>query len=282
MTQTAATPRDALQRLLRIMSRLRDPRTGCPWDLQQTFASIAPHTLEEVYEVIDAIESGDMIQLKDELGDLLFQIVFYAELGREQQFFDFNDIADGICRKLLHRHPHVFPGASLDTEAAPGTLSADQIVTNWEAIKTAERQSRQGERPASILDDVPLALTSLLRAAKLQKRAATQGFDWRSLAGVLAKVDEERGELEQALTAGQKTQVEEEFGDLLFTLVNLSRHLDLNPESALRQANHKFEQRFRIMEQMLREAGRAMPELSEQELDEYWNKAKVAVKKTSA
>jgi ATP diphosphatase len=273
---------DALRQLLKIMQRLRDPERGCPWDLQQDFASIAPHTLEEVYEVIDAIETGDMPQVRDELGDLLFQVVFYAQLGQEQRLFDFNDIAAGIGAKLLHRHPHVFPGAKLDdTAAAPG-ISADQVVQNWEAIKAEERQRKRGEDPGSVLDDVPLALTALLRAAKLQKRAAGQGFDWRNPDGVFLKVDEELAELRQALDAADQAAVEEEFGDLLFTLVNLSRHLEVNPETALRAASRKFETRFRAMEQQLRRDGRDMRQLSEAELEEYWNKVKLGQRKPSA
>lgn len=264
----------AVVQLLRIMERLRDPQRGCPWDLQQDFKSIAPHTLEEVYEVIDAIETGDIEQVRGELGDLLFQVVFYAQLGREQGLFDFNAIAAGIGTKLLERHPHVFPGAVPDGQGPGQDLSADQVVQNWETIKAAERQRRQGGKPASALDDVPLALTALLRAAKLQKRAAGQGFDWRDSTGPFAKVDEEMAELKQALAEADQAAVEEEFGDLLFTLVNLSRHLDVNPETALRAANRKFEKRFRAMEELMRADGRGMSELDESALDAYWNKAK--------
>ncbi len=273
---------DAVRQLLRIMGRLRDPEHGCPWDLQQTFASIAPHTLEEAYEVVDAIETGDMKQVRDELGDLLFQVVFYAQLGREQQLFDFDAIAAGIGAKLLHRHPHVFPGGTLDDAGVAPGISADQVVQNWEALKAEERKGKQGGKPLSVLDDVPLALPGLLRAAKLQKRAAGQGFDWRDSSGVFAKIDEELTELRQALAAADKTAVEEEFGDLLFTLVNLSRHLDLNPETALRAANRKFESRFRMMERQLLQDGRKMQDLDESELDEYWNKVKAIDKKSSA
>jgi ATP diphosphatase len=268
----------AVTQLLQIMERLRDPARGCPWDLQQSFASIAPHTLEEVYEVIDAIETGDMHQVQGELGDLLFQVVFYAQLGQEQGLFDFNSIAAGIGAKLLHRHPHVFPGARLEDAGAAPDISADQVVVNWEAIKAEERARKQGGKPASVLDDVPLALGALLRAAKLQKRAAGQGFDWRDSDGPFAKIDEEVGELKEALAASDQAAVEDEFGDLLFTLVNLSRHLDVNPETALRAANRKFEQRFRAMEALLRAEGRDMKALSEAELDEYWNKAKATTR----
>lgn len=272
------TDLEAVRQLLLVMRRLRDPERGCPWDLQQNFASIAPHTLEEVYEVIDAIESGDMEQLRGELGDLLFQVVFYAQLGGEQGMFDFNAIAAGISAKLLHRHPHVFPGGTLDHSVAAPAISADQVVKNWEAIKVEERQGRLGGKPLSVLDDVPLALPALLRAVKLQKRAAGQGFDWKETGSVFAKVDEELDELHQAVSTADKTAVEEEFGDLLFTLVNLARHLDLNPETALRQANRKFGERIRAVELLLQQEGRKMQELSEAELDEYWNKVKRASK----
>lgn len=273
-----------MQRLLAIMQRLRDPDQGCPWDLQQDFASIAPHTLEEVYEVIDAIETGDMPQLRDELGDLLFQVVFYAQLGREQDLFDFDAIATAIGAKLVHRHPHVFPGGRFEAEgAAPETgISSEEVVTNWEAIKAEERRRKQGDRPGSVLDDVPLALTALLRATKLQKRAAGQGFDWRCTDGVLAKVDEELAELREAVAADDKAGIDEEFGDLLFTLVNLARHLDVNPESALRGASRKFETRFRAVEEMLRREGRALRDLDDAELDEYWNKVKAMTARPSA
>ncbi len=268
----------ALMQLLRIMQRLRDPERGCPWDLEQTFASIAPHTLEEVYEVVDAIETGDVDQLRGELGDLLFQIVFYAQLGNEQGLFDFDAIAAGIGAKLLHRHPHVFPDGTLDGGATAPGISAGEVVRNWEAIKAEERKQKQGDRPGSVLDDVPLALSALLRAAKLQKRAAGQGFDWRNADGPFAKIEEETAELKEALKAGDEAAATEEFGDLLFTLVNLSRHLGVNPETALREANRKFETRFRAMEERLHAEGRDMRTLSEAELDQYWNKAKATTK----
>ncbi len=285
MTDNTNMDLEAVRQLLLVMRRLRDPERGCPWDLQQSFASIAPHTLEEAYEVIDAIESGDMQQLQGELGDLLFQVVFYAQLGGEQNLFDFNAIATGISAKLLHRHPHVFPGGIMDESATiPATpaISANQVVQNWEVIKAAERQGKVGAKPASALDDVPLALPALLRAVKLQKRAAAQGFDWKEIQPVFAKVDEELSELHQAISAADPAAVEEEFGDLLFTLVNLARHLDLNPETALRQANHKFEKRIRAVEILLREEGRYLRDLSESELDEYWNKVKHADRNSSA
>jgi len=269
---------DSLDRLLRIMARLRDPAGGCPWDLQQDFASIAPHTVEEVYEVVDAIETGAMDQLKQELGDLLFQVVFYAQLGREQHLFDFDAIADAICSKLLHRHPHVFPHGMLEEDIARVAITPEQVAGNWETIKAEERRQKAGGEPGSTLDDVPLALPALLRAAKLQKRAAGVGFDWRETGGVLAKLREELVELEQALAVGERAGVDEELGDLLFTVVNLARHLRLNPETSLRQANRKFELRFRRMEILAMAQGRLLEELDADALDAYWEQAKAAEK----
>ncbi len=270
------TAKDAMDRLLQIMAMLRDPVSGCPWDLQQTFASIAPHTLEEVYEVIDAIETGDMQQLQSELGDLLFQIVFYAQLGKEQEFFDFAGIAEAISTKLLQRHPHVFPGATLASYGKKGELTSDQVVANWEQLKAEERRQKHAAQQQSALNDVPFALPALLRAAKLQKRAATGGFDWPNVSPVILKVKEELAELEMAIVSKDSRNIEEEFGDILFTMVNLARHLGLNPESSLRQANCKFETRFRYIEDVLAKAGVVMKDLSEQELDSYWNEAKQA------
>lgn len=269
---------DALDRLLHIMARLRDPVGGCPWDLQQDFASIAPHTVEEVYEVVDAIESGTMEQLKQELGDLLFQVVFYAQLGRERQLFDFDSIADAICTKLLHRHPHVFPRGVLGEEVANVAITPEQVAGNWETIKAEERRQKAGEGPDSALDDVPLALPALLRANKLQKRAAGVGFDWHESSDVVAKIHEELAELEQALAAGESAGVDEELGDLLFTVVNLARHLQLNPETSLRQANRKFELRFRRMEVLARGQGRQLKDLDAAALDVCWEQAKAAEK----
>lgn len=276
MANSPAVIADALQRLLLLMQHLRDPQHGCPWDKQQDYASIAPHTLEEVYEVIDAIERKDMQQLPDELGDLLFQIVFYAQLGKEQGRFDFGDIANAITQKLLHRHPHVFPRATLESFGQPESTTADKVVANWEAIKSSERQQKAKGEAVSVLDDVPLALPALQRAAKLQKRARTRGFDWPDAAGVLAKVREELAELEEAIQRQQAEAIAEEFGDLLFTMVNLGRHLNVEPEHALRAANRKFEQRFRLMELAIQQDGKRMNELTLAQLDEYWSRAKKA------
>jgi nucleoside triphosphate diphosphatase len=269
----------SLGKLLAIMRTLRDPASGCPWDLQQSFTSIAPHTLEEAYEVVDAIEAGDMQQLKGELGDLLFQVVFYAQLGSEQALFDFDAIAAGISEKLLRRHPHVFPGGVLQGSAGPAAITAEQVAGTWEEIKADERQQKAGRQIPSALDDVPLALAALPRAGKLQKRAAAEGFDWHDSRGVVEKMHEELVEFEEAVKSGKAEEMEEEFGDLLFTLVNLARHLHLDAESALRRATRKFEQRFRSMEVQARADGCRLRELDVADLDVRWEQAKSRLKK---
>lgn len=268
-------PASALTLLLDIMAALRDPHSGCPWDLQQDFSSIAPHTLEEVYEVVDAIEQGSVGQLEAELGDLLFQIVFYARLGQEQGDFNFASVAQGISRKLLQRHPHVFPDGSLASAGRKPDLDAAAVSVSWEQIKQVEREQKLAGS-ASMLDDVPLALPALMRAAKLQKRAAAAGFDWKQRAGVIAKLREELDELEQALAAGEQRQIVEEFGDVLFSMVNLSRHLHVNAETALRAANHKFESRFRAVELLAAQEQVALQDLDEAALDAYWRRVKAA------
>jgi ATP diphosphatase len=262
--------------LLRIMACLRDPALGCPWDLQQSFATIAPHTLEETCEVLDTIERGDLKHLPEELGDLLFQVVFYARLGEEMGEFDFDTIARGISTKLLRRHPHVFPNASLNSFGTKGVLDADGVSVQWEAIKADERQS--AERDASILADVPLTLTALLRAAKLQKRASRHCLDWSSATEVTDKLDEELAELKDALADGAREHVAEEFGDLLFTMVNLGRHLGLEAETELRAANRKFERRVRAVEALCADESRTMKDCTVAELDAYWQRVKRAEK----
>jgi ATP diphosphatase len=272
--------RHSLQDLLTLMDCLRDPYTGCPWDLNQDFASIAPHTLEEVYEVIDAIERGDHSQLPDELGDLMFQVVFYARLGKEAGLFDFDTIVDAITRKLLRRHPHVFPAATLVSFGRGPTGSAEAVTANWEAIKAEERSGKKAGF-SSALDDVPQALPAMLRAAKLQKRAANRGFDWQHADGVLDKLAEEIAELQQARRSGDAAAVQDELGDVMFTMVNLARHLKVEPEQALRQANRKFEQRFRLLEQRIAADGLTMENLDADQLEQYWKQVKEAAHRSA-
>ena len=238
-----------------LMKRLRDPQTGCPWDLKQTYKTIAPHTLEEVYEVIDTIERNDLSHLGEELGDLLFQVVFYSQLGAEEQIFDFDTVVHSIVEKLVRRHPHVFPLGTLQSERDPGADAAAEevrIKQVWEQIKKQERE-KKGERRT--LDDIPMAMPALSRAQKLQKRAATTGFDWDNREDVLSKVKEELAELEAEMQAENSQTfnsqaVEEELGDLMFSCVNLARHLGIDPERAMRMANNKFQRRFEAMENL--------------------------------
>lgn len=264
-----------LDDLLYLMARLRDPQHGCPWDLKQDYASIVPHTLEEAYEVADTIERGDFQHLQGELGDLLFQVVYYSQLAREDARFDFAGVVDGITRKLIRRHPHVFPTGDLHAPLDTPRLSEEQVKQRWEAIK-AEERAEQASSPQqlSLLDDVPAALPALSRAAKLQKRAATVGFDWPEALPVLDKVREELDEVLQAMAAGDADAVQDELGDLLFATVNLARHLEHDPENALRRANAKFERRFRFIEQALREQGLPIEDRTLDELDALWGEAK--------
>lgn len=235
-----------IERLIEIMATLRAPEAGCPWDREQSWRSLVPHTLEEAYEVGDAAERGDAQALRDELGDLLFQVVFYARIGAESGAFDFDDVAAAISDKLVRRHPHVFADAS-ETDARSQQRS-------WDAIKARERQGSSGEH-GSALDDVPLALPALTRAGKLQRRAARVGFDWQDLGPVLAKVREEIAEVESALAQGDEDSARAEVGDVLFAVVNLARHLEADPEQRLRDTNSKFERRFRAFEAALRAEG---------------------------
>jgi MazG family protein len=255
-----------IQKLLDIMAALRDPQTGCPWDVEQDFRSIAPYTIEEAYEVADAIDRQDLQVLREELGDLLLQVVFHARMAEEIGEFHFGDVVDSIATKLVRRHPHVFGDERIDSAAA-------QRVA-WEASKAEERRGAAGGTD-SVLAGVALSLPSLARAAKLGRRAASVGFDWPDRAGVAAKVREELGELESAGTADPR-RVEEEIGDLLFTVANLARHANVDPEEALRHANRKFERRFRHVEKQVRESGRDWTTFSAAELDALWNGAKRA------
>jgi len=261
----------ALDELLGVMARLRDPEQGCPWDCQQDFRSIVPHTLEEAYEVADAIERGDRAAMRDELGDLLFQVVFYAQLGHEEGAFDFESIARGVTDKLIRRHPHVF-GAHQETTAA------GQRAT-WEAIKAEERRNaRGGDQPDSALDDIPLALPALTRSRKLQSRAARVGFDWPDDAPVVAKIREELAEVEaaMAMTPADDAAVAEEIGDLLLACVNLARRRGVDPEQALRAGNAKFERRFRGLEAILRDSGQRPEDVDFDTLESAYQRTKAA------
>ncbi|ODA68434.1 Nucleoside triphosphate pyrophosphohydrolase [Methyloligella halotolerans] len=262
-----ADGRYTLDALLAIMRRLRDPETGCPWDAKQDFSSIAPYTVEEAYEVADAIARDDRAALKDELGDLLFQVVYHAQMADEEGAFAFDDVVDAIAAKMVRRHPHVFDDPSLrDSFLGSG---------RWDEIKAQEKEAR-GEQgaPSSLLDDVPLPLPALSRAVKLQKRAARVGFDWPEMAPVFDKAEEEFGELKEAIQSGDQAHVEEEFGDLLFVMANLSRHLKIDPEAALRGANEKFRRRFQAIEQALMADGKPMEDATLKEMDALWDAAK--------
>ncbi|MCI0517041.1 MAG: nucleoside triphosphate pyrophosphohydrolase [Woeseiaceae bacterium] len=255
-----------IEKLLEIMATLRHPVNGCPWDLQQDFASIAPYTVEEAYEVADAIARDDLSALKDELGDLLFQVVFHARMAEERAAFDFEGVAAAIVDKMWRRHPHVF-GDEQQRRAGMDEAS-------WERIKDGERQAGAADTSVSALDGVARALPALKRAEKLGKRAARCGFDWPDSSGVRAKVDEEMAELQQAETDGSAARVSEEFGDLLFTLVNLARHLGVDAEQSLQSANRKFERRFQHMEKQLAASGTQMAELDPLSLEAHWQRAK--------
>ena len=256
----------AIEQLLEIMRRLRDPQAGCPWDLEQTYRTLVPYTLEEAYEVADAIEQDDLEHLPDELGDLLFQVVFYAQIGQEEGRFDFEQVVQGISDKLVRRHPHVF--ADVEIESAEAQTQA------WEEHKRQERDRKAASGQASTLDGVSLALPALVRAAKLQRRAARVGFDWPDIEGVIAKVKEELAELETELQAKATPEaLAEELGDLLFSCVNLARHLNIEPEAVLRTANLKFEQRFRHVEAELQASG-GIEQATLQEMDAAWEAAK--------
>jgi tetrapyrrole methylase family protein/MazG family protein/ATP diphosphatase len=254
-----------IDRLLNIMAALRTPETGCPWDLEQSFATIAPYTIEEAYEVADAIAQGNLVSLKEELGDLLFQVVFHARMAEEQGAFDFNDVVQGLSDKMEARHPHVFGTYAIET--------AEQQTQNWEVMKAKERATKRADDP-SLLADIPLALPALMRAEKLTKRAARVGFDWPSLDEVFQKLTEEIGETQEAIAEGDQAHIEEEIGDVLFVLANLARKAKIDPEVALRSANAKFERRFRWIEEALQRDGKTPETSSLEEMDGLWNLAK--------
>jgi MazG family protein len=267
--------RAAVATLIDIMAALRTPVTGCPWDLEQNFKSIAPYTIEEAYEVADAIERGDMTNLREELGDLLLQVVYHAQMAQEQGAFAFQDVVEAICDKMVRRHPHVFGNAEARAAGAAKGF--------WEKAKSEEKRARAergtgaaGEeaRPGE-LDGIPLALPALTRAVKLQDKAARVGFDWPALAPVLAKMKEELAELEEQIDSGRQDQLAEEFGDLMFVMANVARHLQIDPEASLRAANEKFMRRFRRIEERLAERGRTPAQSNLAEMDALWDEAKL-------
>ncbi len=268
-TDLIHNPKGGMPRLLEIMRALRDPVGGCPWDIEQTFATIAPYTIEEAYEVADAIEREAFDELKGELGDLLFQSVFHAQMASEQGLFDFNDVADTMSDKMVARHPHVFGDESPDK-------SAEQQTQDWEKIKAAERAAKA---QAGVLDGVAAGLPALLRAVKLQKRAARVGFDWPEIDMVLDKVSEEVTELRETTNAEDQF---EEFGDLLFVMANLARHMDIDPEAALRAANAKFTRRFEYIEDQLAQRGKTPAQSDLAEMDGLWNEIRLADKVTKS
>ena len=257
----------AIEKLLEVMVELRDPNTGCPWDIDQDFRSIAPYTIEEAYEVADAIDRNDIADLRDELGDLLLQVVFHAQMAKEIGAFDFDAVVEAITAKMIRRHPHVFGNETV--------RDADAQRSAWEHHKKRERNAA-GKYDSGALAGVSLALPALVRAEKLSKRAAATGFDWPDIDGVRAKIDEELGEIEAARNSGSGPKVAEEIGDLLFTVVNLARHLRVDPEDALRGANQKFARRFQAAEQRVKAQGRSWDALTPAELDAEWQAVKAA------
>ena len=269
-------PSRDIGRLIEIMAALRDPQSGCPWDIEQDFSSIAPYTIEEAYEVADAIQRLDMDDLRDELGDLLLQVVFHARMAEEDGEFAFGDVVEAITTKMIRRHPHVF-----GDEAARGAGMAKGM---WEKIKAEEKAEKRAARLArgldpedhgkGFLDGIPLAHTALTRALKLQQKAARVGFDWQEAGPILGKIEEEIAEMREALSRGEAGAVSDEFGDVLFALVNLGRRLDIDPEAALRGTNDKFARRFHYIERTLGEAGRSLDEASLDEMEALWQQAK--------
>ncbi len=257
-----------MARLLAIMARLRDREDGCPWDQEQTFDTIAPYTVEEAYEVADAVERGDLADLKDELGDLLLQVVFHSRMAEEQGAFTFEDVARAINDKMIRRHPHVFVDETYESLAAQ--------KDGWEALKAAERAAKGGDGPKSLLDDVPVGLPGLTRAVKLSKRAATVGFVWPDVEAVIAKLHEEVGELLDEVRAGDLDKARQEIGDVLFVVANLARALDIDPEDALRYTNAKFVRRFKGIEAHLAERGKTPAQSDLAEMDALWDAVKAA------
>jgi len=280
-----------MRKLLEIMAALRDPQTGCPWDIKQSFKTIVPYTLEEAYEVADAIENDDMHELKSELGDLLFQVVFYAQMAKEQDDFDFDDVVEAVSEKLINRHPHVFGDVDRNGKNILNDTELNKIELNgaelneaelneaWEKSKAGERNNQaetKQNKKALILDGVAKALPALKRAQKLQKRAAREGFDWPNVEPVLAKIEEEIQELREAMQQKDQQHIIEETGDVLFSCVNLARHLNVDAEESLRRCNQKFEQRFGFIEQVLNDDNKSFKSCSLDDLEDLWEQAKIS------
>ena len=264
-----------------LMGRLRDPQTGCPWDVKQDFSTIVPHTLEEAYEVADAIANQDWPHVEEELGDLLFQVIFYSQIGKERAYFDFDSVVDVLVSKLIRRHPHVFPDGTLSSERDPEVTPEEaQIKGRWDAIKAEEKaaasKTEAGEK--RLLQDVPHALPALSRAQKIQKTVSKVGFDWPDVTGVMDKIREELQEVEEELEAADPERLQHEVGDLLFAVVNLARHVGVNSEEALRTTNHRFSQRFEIVEDILKQQGKPLTEnekaASMEDMEAAWQEAK--------
>ena len=268
----------AIEKLQEIMAMLRDKVHGCPWDLDQTLVSLIPHTIEEVYEVADAIEKNNIHNIVDELGDLLFQVIFYAQIGKEEKIFNFEDVANAIVRKLLRRHPHVFPTGDAKSFGRGKKISSDEVVTNWESIKLEEKKEKleesNSESARSVFDNLPGALPALQKSVKLQKLAGKVGFDWPDTSDVLVKLKEEIVELEEAIGKSNKQEIESEFGDVLFTAVNMARHLNVDPELALRGANGRFKNRVVWIENELGKNGEFVSDKNIDDLNQLWNEAK--------
>lgn len=269
-------PSGDIERLLEIMAALRNPETGCAWDIEQTFETIVPYTIEEAYEVADAVERADLSDLRDELGDLLLQVVFHAQMAKEEGAFDFEGVVEAITSKLIRRHPHVF-GSHKDRDPASIKRVWNEIKAGEKAARRESRGEGDGERPG-FLDEVPVSIPALSRAEKLTRRAAKVGFDWPETAQVAAKIREELAEVEEAIAGGGATEIEDEIGDLLFSVVNLARHCSVDAESALRQTNTKFVRRFRAIEKALADKGREVHGCGLEEMEALWIAAKHAEK----
>lgn len=297
MNRAEFEKKTAIAQLIDVMTMLRDPEYGCPWDLEQSIRSLVPFTLEEVYEVIDAIELGDVVELEEELGDLLFQVVFYAQIAREEGSFDFDGVARAITQKLLRRHPHVFPQGDVENFGNKSDILNHEVASNWEKIKQQERIEKAAKKrqllkigdaecssgneesviaATSIFDSVPAAMPAVMRAAKLQAKAAREGFDWSELKPVLAKLQEEIAEFEEAVEQNDPKAIKSELGDILFTTVNIARQVNVEPESALRSANQRFTARFKWIENHAVESGLKISDMSLEELDSLWERAKLS------